>query len=55
MKVVFCLDDKPQYLMLLKGAVRSLRRLTVSIWTDCFLCIASNNLYKISLSSAPVI
>ncbi len=26
MKVVFCLDDKPQYLMLLKGAVRSLRR-----------------------------
>ncbi len=26
MKIVFCLDDKPQYLMLLKGAVRSLRR-----------------------------
>ena len=26
MKVVFCLDDKPQYLTLLKGAVRSLRR-----------------------------
>ena len=25
MKVVFCLDDKPQYLLLLKGAVRSLR------------------------------
>ena len=26
MKIVFCLDDKPQYLMLLKGAVRSLRQ-----------------------------
>ena len=25
MKVAFCLDDKPQYLLLLKGAVRSLR------------------------------
>ncbi len=25
MRVVFCLDDKPQYLLLLKGAVRSLR------------------------------
>lgn len=25
MKVVFCLDDKPRYLLLLKGAVRSLR------------------------------
>lgn len=27
MKVVFCLDDKPQYLLLLKGAVRSLRQI----------------------------
>ena len=36
MKVIFCLDHKPSYLLLLKAAVRSLR--AVPPGADC-LCV----------------